>query len=70
LRLAGIRHAVSRPNQAREPLEGPKGVEITGHVWTESKADWHAIHDDLAQYPQAFGSGDPELDIGAIGGTR
>lgn len=51
-------------------LEAPDGVEITGHVWTESKADWHAIHDDLPQYPQGFGSGVHELDVGEMGGTR
>ena len=51
-------------------LERPEAVEITGHVWTESKADWYAIHDRLPKYPQGFGSGDHELDVGEIDGTR
>lgn len=58
-----------RPNQTGWP--GAAGrCQITGHVWTESKADWHAIHDDLPQYLQGFGSGNEELDVGEIGGTQ
>ena len=33
-------------------IEAPDGVEITGHVWTESKAAWFEIRDDLPQYEQ------------------
>ena len=35
-------------------LDAPQSVEITGHVWTDSKADWYDIHDSLPQHPEAF----------------
>jgi hypothetical protein len=38
-------------------LDTPCGVTIAAHVWTESKADWHDIADDLPRYPRAAGHG-------------
>ena len=35
-------------------LDEPTGVEVTGHVWTESKAGWYEIHDGLARRPKGF----------------
>ncbi|MGE0666393.1 MAG: GFA family protein [Sphingomonadales bacterium] len=34
-------------------LDDPAEVEITAHVWTESKAGWFEIRDDLPRHPQA-----------------
>jgi hypothetical protein len=45
------------PTHIRIRLGGlgtPAGVRITGHVWTESKAGWFEICDDLPQYPSGF----------------
>ena len=34
-------------------LDGDPGVRPTVHVYTEHKAPWFAIHDQLRQYPEA-----------------
>lgn len=37
-------------------LEGDLNVQITGHVWTGSKATWYTIEDSLPRYPEAITS--------------
>ncbi|MEN3976154.1 GFA family protein [Emcibacter sp. SYSU 3D8] len=36
-------------------LDRPHGVEITAHVWTDSKSSWYEIGEALPQYGQGFG---------------
>jgi len=45
------------PNDIRIRLggfEGKLGVNITGHVWTSSKATWYTIEDSIPCYPEAI----------------
>lgn len=47
----------SDPDDIRVRLGGFEGqldVEITGHVWTSSKADWYQIQDPIPQYEEAY----------------
>jgi hypothetical protein len=45
------------PNDIRVRLgsfEGNLDVNITGHVWTSSKATWYTIEDSISCYPEAI----------------
>jgi hypothetical protein len=45
------------PDDIRVRLGGFKenlDVNITGHVWTSSKATWYTIEDSIACYPEAI----------------
>lgn len=47
----------SRPDHIRLRLGGLSGafsVNVIGHIWVESKADWYPICDDLPQYEGSF----------------
>jgi hypothetical protein len=48
------------PTDIRVRLGGFGGeldVNVTGHVWVSSKADWYEIQDDLPQYDQGIDNG-------------
>ena len=38
-------------------LDADPGLAPKAHIWTDSKAPWHEITDDLPRHPERLGSG-------------
>jgi len=51
-------HALSLVGIPMGTLDGDADVALRAQIFTDSKAPWDAILDDLPQHPAALGSGD------------
>ncbi len=54
-RLPGVNDETRMFVPAGLIAEGGEDLEVTHHIWVESKAGWDAIGDSGRQHPRAFG---------------